>query len=256
MVELSLHPKDGDVGVFSTCSRGNRRGAWQRFKITRQSHSKAIQASKHWHGPSGLKSSCFVILTSTQSWISHGHHALPATPKTWPNPNIASSNKMRSRQIHLATTSYHKLPQVVELSLHPKDGDVGVFSTCSRGNRRGAWQRFKITRQSHSKAIQASKHWHGPSGLKSSCFVILTSTQSWISHGHHALPATPKTWPNPNIAPSNKVRSRQIHLATTSYHKLPQATTSGWAQPSSERWWCWCILHMQPWQSAWCMTTF
>ncbi len=93
------------------------------------------------------------------SWSSRAARYTRKHGQTMPNPNIAGSKKVRSCQIHLATTSYHKLPQAkVELSLHPKDGDVDVFSTCSRGNRRGAWQRFKITRQSHSKAIQASKH--------------------------------------------------------------------------------------------------
>ena len=45
-----LHPKDGDVGVFSTRSRGNRRGAWQCCIITRhtQHTSSHFKHSTTW----------------------------------------------------------------------------------------------------------------------------------------------------------------------------------------------------------------
>ena len=85
-------------------------------------------SSSQAHGPSGLKSSLFMILTHNQSWISHGHHLLPTScakdRKKHPHTTIpAGFIILLPNMLH--TCPYHI--SVTRESLHPKDGDVGVF---------------------------------------------------------------------------------------------------------------------------------
>ena len=84
-----------------------------------------------------------MILTSNQSWISDGHQLLPTS-----SAHIYSWTKtQRSTEPQAFTQQRPNMLHVTTECLHPKDGDVGVFSTRSRGNRRGAWQCCIITRQ-------------------------------------------------------------------------------------------------------------
>ena len=131
-----------------------------------------------------------MILTSNHSWISDGHQLLPTSSAhiytLWQKPNDQRSLKLSPNSDPTCSMSQQNAfirKMVMLVSFPHAAGAIGVVHD------------NVVESPGTLNALQAtsSTQPHGPSGLKSSLVMILTSNQSWISDGHQLLPTSSAT---------------------------------------------------------------
>ena len=145
-----------------------------------------------------------MILTSNQSWISDGHQLLPTSSAhiytLWQKPNDQRSLKLSPNSDPTCSMSQQNAfirKMVMLVSFPHAAGAIGVVhdNVVESPGTLNTLQANVVESPGTLNALQAtsSTQPHGPSGLKSSLVMILTSNQSWISDGHQLLPTSSAT---------------------------------------------------------------